>query len=160
VYIRAGAIIPHRELEQYVGQMPVNPLTFDVYPGPASSHQAYLDDHLSTNAQKNGAFRLTQVTHAQVSGPNPACTVRVRRVVDNFTPPEPYYFVALLKTTAPASVTIDGTAIPLLSGASDTAAAQALTASAVNAAYYNTSLATTFVKVFDTKADTTIAASF
>ena len=34
IYIRSGAVIPMRELEQYVGQLNPNPVTFNIYPGP------------------------------------------------------------------------------------------------------------------------------
>ena len=42
IYIREGAIIPFRELEQYIGELysqgKINPITFNIYPGRDSSY--------------------------------------------------------------------------------------------------------------------------
>jgi alpha-glucosidase len=162
VYIRAGAIIPRRELEQYVGErsdkgLPC-PLTFDVYPGPDSTHTVYLDDRISTDAQEKQVYRSTEISQSSsVPGQQ---QVRVRRTHDKFTPAEPFYFVALLQTQKPVSVTRDGAAIAMIDAGSDKASADALAASAVDAYYYNQSLQTTFVKLFDNESDTTLVANF
>jgi alpha-glucosidase len=160
VYIRAGAVIPHRELEQYVGQLNPNPLTFDVYPGPDSAHTLYLDDKVSTQAQTNGVYRLTQVSQFLRTGNFQVQTVRVLRTYDHFTPNEPYYFVAMLATNPPVSVTVNGQTLTLIQTGDDSESAAQLAASTVNAYYYNTSLRTTFVKVFDTQPDTQIVGTF
>jgi alpha-glucosidase len=160
VYIRAGAVIPHRELEQFVGQLNPNPLTFDIYPGPDSTHMLYQDDKVSTQAQANGAYRLTQVSQLLRTGMFKVQTVRVLRTYDNFKPNEPYYFVAMLYTSPPASVTVNGKPLPLIHSGDDSASAAQLGASMVNAYYYNTSLRTTYVKVFDAAPDTQIVGTF
>lgn len=160
IYVRAGAIIPHRELEQYVGQLATNPLTFDIYPGPDSSHMLYQDDKVSTQSRANKKYRLTKVSQQQVAGPNRQQTLTVSRVFDQFTPAEPFYFVAMLQTPPPHSVSVNGANVPIINSGSDQASADALAASATNAAYYNQSLQTTFVKVFDTNASAQIVGSF
>jgi alpha-glucosidase len=160
VYIRAGAVIPHRELEQFVGQLNLNPLTFDIYPGPDSTHMLYLDDKVSTQAQTNGAYRLTQVSQFLRTGKFKVQTVRVLRTYDHFKPNEPYYFVAMLYTSPPVSVTVDGQPLTLIQSGDDNASAAQLVASMVNSYYYNTSLRTTFVKVFDAALDTQIVGTF
>src|SRR6185503_16636910 len=47
VYVRAGAILPFCELEQFVGQLNQqgqdNPITFNLYPGPDRSFDLYQD---------------------------------------------------------------------------------------------------------------------
>lgn len=68
VYVREGAIIPKRELEQYIGELysqgKMNPVTFTVYPGRDSKYLMYLDDDGVTNsAEKEGKYRLTQISH-------------------------------------------------------------------------------------------------
>ncbi len=160
IYIRAGAVIPHRELEQFVGQLNPNPLTFDVYPGPDSTHKLYLDDKVSTQAQTNGVYRLTQVSQFLRSGNFKVQTVRVLRTYDHFRPNELYYFVAMLNTSLPISVTANGQTLTLIQTADDNESAAQLAASTVNAYYYNTSLRTTFVKVFDVEPDTRIVGTF
>ena len=68
IYIREGAIIPKRELEQYIGELysqgKTNPITFSIYPGRNSSYKLYLDDDgVTNNAEKAGDYRLTQINH-------------------------------------------------------------------------------------------------
>jgi len=118
----------------------------------------YLDDKISTNAQTNGIYRLTEITQ---SAPNSNVqNVQVKRVYDKYTPMETYYFVALLRTQQPTGVTVDGNALPFINVGSDNGSAQALAQSTVNAYYYNQSLQAAFVKVFDVSADTTISAAY
>ena len=68
IYIREGAIIPKRELEQYIGELhsqgKMNPITFSIYPGRNNSYKLYLDDDgVSNKAETSGEYRLTQITH-------------------------------------------------------------------------------------------------
>jgi alpha-glucosidase len=150
IYVRAGAIVPHRELEQYVGQLAQNPITLDIYPGPAATHTLYLDDHVTTKAQRSQAYRTVAVSQsAQTAGQYRVQTVNLKRLHDGFTPAEPFYYIAMLATPAPVSVTVGGAPLTLIAAATDEASADQLAQSTANAAYYNQSLATTFVKLFD-----------
>jgi alpha-glucosidase len=155
VYVRAGAIIPRRELEQYVGELADSgqpcPLTFDIYPGPDRTHVLYLDDKISMEAQENDAYRRVEISHCSLPGEQQQ--VRVTRTHDNFTPFETYYFVAFLQTTKPVSVTADQNALPFIDAGTDSGSANELAASTVDAYYYNQSLETIFVKVFDVAAN-------
>jgi alpha-glucosidase len=85
-------------------------------------------------------------------------TVRVRRIHDQFTPLEPFYFVAMLQTKKPISVTGNHGPLPLIDVGTDNGSADALMASQIDAYYYNQSLQTTFVKIFDIDADSSIIA--
>jgi alpha-glucosidase len=162
VYVRAGAIIPRRELEQYVGESEDKgqscPLTFDIYPGPDSTHIVYLDDKVSTAAQLNLAYRSTEVSQSSsIPGEH---KVRVQRTHDKFTPAEPFYFIALLQAKKPALITRNQNAIQFIDSGSDNASAASVAVSVVDAYYFSQSLETVFVKVFDTDADTTVIAQF
>jgi len=151
IYVRAGAILPMRELEQYVGQLAQNPITFNIYPGADSSFQLYFDDGVSTSAEKSGTFRVTAISHAGI--PN-GQRIRVLRNVDKYNPPEPFYFVSLLGTNAPASVVAAGTALP------NVFTPDSLATFATNAYYYNASIKTTFLKIFDNSQDITMEVTF
>jgi alpha-glucosidase len=151
VYVRAGAILPFRELEQWVGQLAQNPLTLNVYPGPDGSYTLYQDDGITTQAENDGAYRLTTVSHAAVPGGR---SVRVLRTYDHFTPAETFYYVALLGTQHPSSVSLAGADLP------DVGDPGSLAASPASAYYWNASIQITFVKVFDTDADATVTALF
>lgn len=150
IYVRAGAILPMRELEQYIGELPQNPITFNVYPGADSSYQLYQDDGLSTDYEQ-GRFRLTTISHTGIAGGQ---RIRVTRAADGYTPAEPFYFIALPGTRHPSSVTAAGAAL------SDVGGPPSLAASPVSAYYFNDSIQVTFVKVFDNSADVTVEVVF
>jgi alpha-glucosidase len=161
IYVRAGAILPRRELEQWVGQSPVNPLTFEVYPGPSSSYTLYLDDKVGLGAIDGNAFRTTAITQSQTLGPGAGQrtqTVSVTRITDNFTPAEPFYYVSMVGSTLPQSVTLNGGPLPQIDLGSDAASATGLANSTVNAYYFSVSLQTVFIKVFDTLPAATVIA--
>ena len=150
IYIRAGAILPMRELEQYVGQLAQNPATFNIYPGPDSSFVLYQDDGLS-NAFQTGAYRTTTISHQGIAGGQ---RVRVLRGQDGYAPPEPFYFVSFLGTNPPATVTAAGAALP------NVFTPAALWSASANSYYYNQSIKTTFVKIFDAAPDMTLEVTF
>ncbi len=151
IYVRAGAILPMRNLEQYIGQLPSNPLTINIYPGPDSSYQLYLDDGISTEAALNGVYRLTTISHQGINGGQ---NVRIQRTVDKYTPAETFYYVALLGTSHPASVSAAGQQLY------DVGNAGSLTSAPVNAYYWNPNIGITFIKIFDTAADITVTALY
>ncbi|QSR85253.1 TIM-barrel domain-containing protein [Methylacidimicrobium sp. B4] len=116
IYIRAGAILPMLSLvEQYVGQLPQNPLEITVYPGPDRDYLMYLDDGFTTRAESNGEYRTTRISQRSQGGVR---TIVVQRLIDAYTPAEPYLLVRVLydPTTAslPASVTVNGGTLPQL----------------------------------------------
>jgi len=160
LYVRAGAILPTRQLEQWVGQLPQCPLTIEVYPGPDSTYDLYLDDGLSTDNQTKQAYRLTQISQHQTTTPHRVQTVELHRIFDQFTPAETFYFIGLLATPSPMSVTANGAALPIVQAGSDEASADELAESTVNACYYNQTLQTTFVKIFDRDRDMVVIATF
>ncbi|HVO59352.1 MAG TPA: TIM-barrel domain-containing protein [Terriglobales bacterium] len=150
IYIRAGAIIPMRELEHYVGQLPQNPITFNVYPGPDSSFELYQDDGIS-NLYKTGSFRTTTISHQEIQNGQ---SVRVLRTHDQYAPPEPFYFVSFLGTNPPTSVTCGGAALP------NVFTPAALWSASANSYYYNQSIKATFLKIFDVAPDVTLEVTF
>ena len=142
IYIRAGAILPMRELEQYVGELSQNPLTINIYPGNDSSYVLYQDDGLTTDAAENNKYRTTLITHTQTQQKK---TITLQRQNDDFTPTEVFFFVALLgTTTAPTSVSVNNTSV------NNVFEPDKLAASPLNAYYWNAQIQITFIKVFDT----------
>jgi len=150
VYVRAGAVVPMRELEQFVGQLNPNPVTFNIYPGPDNSTVLYQDDGLSNNYQ-TGAYRTTTVSHQGIQNGQ---QVRVLRTHDSYSPPETYYYVSFLGTNPPVTVTAAGAPLPNVS------TPQALAAASANSYYYNAGIKTTFLKIFDTMPDITLEVTF
>jgi alpha-glucosidase len=151
IYIKAGAILPMRLLEQWVGQLAQNPLTLNIYPGADSSYTLYQDDGVTTQAQNNGTYRITTISHTGIANGQ---SIQIARQVDRYTPPEPFYYVSLLGTNPPSSVVAGGANLAEL------ADAETLAASSANAYYYNASLETTFIKIFDAQASIGITVMF
>ncbi|MGC4102443.1 glycoside hydrolase family 31 protein [Ferruginibacter sp.] len=151
LYVREGAIIPTRELEQYVGELKVNPLTINIYPGKDSSYKLYLDDGISTEAELENKYRYVQIDQQQSANTRRATFTRL---TDNYTPDENYYFIAFLGTEAPKQVSIDGNNIP------NVFFPAALQQSQQNSYYWNSNIGITFVKLFDNAAVLRVEADF
>ena len=151
-----------RELEQYIGELysqgKQNPITFCIYPGRDNKYTLYLDDDGKTrNAETKKIYRVTEISHEGIENGQ---RVRVKRLHDKYKPPETFYYVALLGTTAPKSVKVGDVALPKKTGESDEAASKALTESDVDAYYHNGFLDITYIKIFDKANDITIDATF
>ncbi|KAK3739019.1 hypothetical protein QZH41_010476, partial [Actinostola sp. cb2023] len=68
MYVREGAIIPTRMLEQYIGELysqgKENTITFNIYPGRSSKYTLYLDDDgVTRDAEMDLKYRLTEISH-------------------------------------------------------------------------------------------------
>ena len=172
VYIRAGAVLPMLELEQYVGQrreqgLP-HPITFTIYPGAAGSCTSYLDDGISRSSAPEadpaldedpagrGEYRQVTVSH-RLDSSGKHRYVSIERDHDGWTPPESYFYLALAHDPHEAhgsnwpisTVTLAGSEFRCLSSGSLAERAQALQDSTENAWYYDESINTTMVKVID-----------
>lgn len=146
LYVRAGAIIPRRELEQWVGERTTNALTFECYPGPDTTRRVYLDDGTGRTHATSAAYRLLAVSR---SSDHHQDRVTVTREHDGFAPLEPFFYVSLPASDRPAAVLVQGRRVADLSRPEDAVAAALLTDSSVNAYYVNASLRTVFIKRFD-----------
>jgi alpha-glucosidase len=160
IYVRAGAILPFCELEQWVGELGANPLTLNFYPGPdrSTDAQAYLlyqDDGISTQAS-TGAYRLSRIYQQTLQNAGSVTRqVRIARVHDNFAPPASFYYLAILGSiTAPVGVARDGVALTNVGSPSS------LSSSPVDAWYWNSSIQIAFAKTIDNRADTTITFNY
>lgn len=161
IYVRAGAILPFQNLEQWVGQLPENPLTINCYPGPdrwsdASAYKLYQDDGITQDAANKSAYRISRI-YQQTLNNNGSVTrqVRIARVTDNYTPPSPFNYIGILGSiTSATQVTRDGATLP---NVGDPASLQN---SGVDCWYWNQTLNIVFVKIFDNRADSTVSASY
>ncbi len=160
IYVRAGAILPFGELEQWVGQLAANPLTVNFYPGPdrwddAAAYEIYQDDGISPAAQQ-GSFRLTRVYQRTLNNQGGVTRqVRLARVVDNYQPPAPFNYLAILGSiTSARQVSRDGNRLPNVGNPG------ALASSGGDAWYWNQSVNIVFVKIFDNRPDTTVSADY
>jgi len=81
---------------------------------------------------------------------------------DKFTPRETFFFISLLGTLPPKDVKAAESTLKQKTGATDDDAAKALEESqdTPGAYYYNSSLKTTFIKIFDNFSDITVKVVF
>jgi len=172
VFVRAGAVVPTVEVEQYVGErhragLP-HPITLNIYPGATGTYVMYLDDGESRSSAPEGdpalgadpaarsEYREVHITHAHTAASRR--TIRVVRKQDKFTPKEDFYFVAILHDPGEVSgpngplttVAVDGLRIPLVAGLTAEERSRGLGGSTANAYYYNEGIRISFIKVFDT----------
>ncbi|KAA1243734.1 TIM-barrel domain-containing protein [Aquimarina sp. RZ0] len=151
IYIREGAIIPVRQLEQYVGQLSKNYLNFFIYPGKNSDYQLYLDDKISTHAEEEEAYRTTFITAKNTdSGKD----VTFTRTHDHFTPAEAYFYVSFLGViNAGAGISVNGKQLKIVDQ-------DVIAQSKSNAYYYDETNQKIVVKVFDKAIKITIAIDY
>ncbi|WPD21641.1 MAG: glycoside hydrolase family 31 protein [Candidatus Electrothrix scaldis] len=188
VYVRAGAIIPTIELEQYVGQrnkeQQINPITLNIYPGDEGEYTMYLDDGESLSSTDTvmahphleeayperdwNTYRATKISHIRDEGSKER-KITVKRIHDGYTPEfEKYFFVAILHDPAEKKedsgclkkIRIDEQQIELISGGTAEQRSGSLWASPVNAWYYNENINISFVKVFDNSSEISINAEY
>ncbi|XOF33080.1 MAG: TIM-barrel domain-containing protein [Candidatus Electrothrix sp. YB6] len=184
-YVRAGAVIPTIEVEQYVGQRnkegQPNSITLNIYPGADGEYTMYLDDgesrssadtsahpaELGGDPQAKGEYRKTKITHT--GNGKKTRQITVERIHDGYTPKfEDYFFVAILhdpSETKGASgclnkVSIDGQQIECISGGTSEQRSNSLWASPGNAWYYNEDIKISFVKVSDNSSKIVINAEY
>ncbi|MCK5911819.1 MAG: glycoside hydrolase family 31 protein, partial [Caulobacter sp.] len=67
LFVKAGAIVPTTEVQQYVGEKPDAPITFVVYTGQDGRFELYEDDGLSM-AYQRGAYSRIPVSYDEASG--------------------------------------------------------------------------------------------
>ncbi|HEY5704496.1 MAG TPA: hypothetical protein VIS96_02865 [Terrimicrobiaceae bacterium] len=167
-YVRAGAILPTIELEQFVGQRnwngQANPVTFNVYSGrrwpvhdvPGRWREPFL---CAGQGRRGGGdpaakseYREVRITQTYI---NPRSRqIRIERLHDGYTPRfEDYFFVAILhdpsEAGAPSTILLDGTALRLISGGSPESRADELASSSSSAWYYNENVRISFAKILD-----------
>lgn len=151
IYVRDGTIIPMRDrVEQFVGDLAQNPLVLNVYPGTDRTRIVYLDDGITLDAAEAQVFRLLVVSQTTAAGGR---QVRVRRDVDKWTPPEPFFYVAFLGTPRPTAVKVNGTTLP------DAGSKAVLDASPVNAYAWDAGTEIAYVKVGDQNPNTVVELS-
>lgn len=114
VFVRGGAIIPSQQPMQYTDQLPIDPLTLDVYPDGTSTRQYYDDDGISFDYKK-GAYLLQQVTAAE-TGAGVSIDVSARE--GSFAPPRRSFVVKIHgQTVQPRQVTVGITVLPMQTSA-------------------------------------------
>jgi len=174
-YVRAGAIIPTIELEQYVGQLNAqqkpNPITLNIYPGQSGKYDMYLDDGVSRSSaaleahpKENGGdplaageYRQTQIKHNYISAKIREISVQRVHEHPNFNPIENYFYIAVLHDPTETrgalgylkSVKVDDQNVQIVTSGTPEERSSAITVSSCNAWYFNENINISFIKVLD-----------
>ncbi|MBZ5561516.1 MAG: DUF4968 domain-containing protein [Acidobacteriia bacterium] len=83
MFARAGAIIPTRQVVEYVEQAPIDPLTFEIYPQDESSREYYEDDGISYAYRKGDYLRES----LRVVDRKDGMTVKISSREGSYSPP-------------------------------------------------------------------------
>jgi alpha-glucosidase len=115
IFVRSGAIVPTRQVVQYVDQAPIDPLTFEIYPGGNSSREYYEDDGTSFDFE-SGKFLLEQIS---VSDQASKLTVSVSPGASGYSPPARSLVLKIHgQPSAPYSVKVDNQTLAIRSSSS------------------------------------------
>ena len=111
LFVRGGAIIPMGPEMNYVGEKPIDPVSFEIYPDAAgrAAGSLYEDDGVSP-AYASGVVRRTTIAYAsgEISVSEPGGSYQ----------PKPRNFVFTIHAAAPAGqVLLDGSPLSSLAGA-------------------------------------------
>jgi alpha-glucosidase len=185
IYVRAGAIVPTIELEQYVGERNAknlpNPVTLNVYPGQSGRYTMYLDDGVSRSSapvkpleqggdpSASDEYRQTVITHSYTG--SKTREIKVERVHDGYTPPlEKSFFVAVLHdpsepkgaagTGGPLAGVSIGSALTPITAGTVAERAVALDQAPGNGWYYNEGLNRSVIKVLDDNPSITLVLTY
>lgn len=109
LFLRAGAILPHWPLMQYVGQKSTATLNLHLYPHGESRFTLYEDDGIS-HEYLNGAVAATDIRGAETAG-QVTLGIDPRQGAYPGMPEERAFEVWLHAASAPAAVEVDGGAV-------------------------------------------------
>ncbi len=111
IFVRSGAMVPTRQVVQFIDQAPINPLTFEIFPGGNSSRDYYEDDGISFSFE-SGQFLREQIS---VSDQGSELTIQRVPVASGYNPPpRALVFKVYGQSTAPHSVKADSHALEIL----------------------------------------------
>lgn len=113
MFVRGGAIIPMGPEMNYVGEKPVDPLTFEIYPDAQGEAATTLyEDDGNSPAYKQGVFRRTSVRASQTGR---GWRISLGTPEGNYQPGARAFVFNIKSETTPRSVTLDGKTIGPLS---------------------------------------------
>ena len=112
VFVKAGAIIPMGPEVNYADELPLDPLTLDIYPKGRSSYTFYEDDGVSRKYQTENAYTTTTYTCVQDGG-RVTLTIGARQNHNAalYTPVERSYNIVMHHLSGVSSVTLDGVSL-------------------------------------------------
>lgn len=111
VFLREGAILPRGPLMQYTGELPLDPLQLDLFPGSVESTWTLYEDDGVSREYIDGTYAQTEFVLSPA--PDGATLTAVR--TGGYAPPDRRILVRLRRVdNAPASASLDDISLPEL----------------------------------------------
>ncbi len=116
VFVKAGAIVPMGPNVNYADELPLSPLTLDIYPKGTSSYTLYEDDGESRKYLTENAYATTDYTVTEKNG-YITLTVGERYVgnPESYTPDDRSYIAVFHHVGDVKTVKLDGKALTVYS---------------------------------------------
>ncbi len=112
MFVRAGSIIPMGPEMNYIGEKPVDPVTFEIYPnGNGQATTTLYEDDGTSPAYKQGVFRRTPV---DVSSSGKGFMINVGAPVGSFNPGARQMVFVIKSMSDARQVSVDGTGLGLV----------------------------------------------
>ncbi len=106
VFVRAGAVVPTRQVVQHTGEAPIDPLTLTVYPGGLQTESLYYEDDGLSFAYQDGAYFRRTITQWNAER---GVTLVLEAAEGTWRPPRRDLLVQFVDVrTAPARLEVDG----------------------------------------------------
>jgi len=107
LFVKAGSIVPTRQVVQYSDESPVDPLTLEIFPGADGSAKLYEDDGLSFKYQK-GEYSLREIS---CSSEERAMNVVLSKPEGSYRSPKRSVVLKIMGVEKPTKVTLDGKSV-------------------------------------------------
>jgi alpha-glucosidase len=98
MFVRGGAIVPMQQVIEFDNQVPIDPLTFEIYPEGASSREYYEDDGISLDYQR-GVYLHERIT--AVDNDN-SLTIKTADLSGKYMPPSRSLLLKVHAQSGPA----------------------------------------------------------
>jgi alpha-glucosidase len=111
IFVRAGAIVPSQKVLQYVGQQPLDTLTFTVFSCPPEQRArfTYYEDDGTSFSYRSGGFLRRQIVHSRSVSTE---SITLRAGEGSYGNPERSVILRLVGvTTTPRQVVLNGKAL-------------------------------------------------
>jgi alpha-glucosidase len=98
VFVKAGAVLPSRQIVQHVDESPVDPLTLTVYPSSSTSTSLFYEDDGRTFRYENGEFLRRTLQQSSTPG---SISVSLSRAEGTYMPPRRMLVLRFIDVSPP-----------------------------------------------------------
>jgi alpha-glucosidase len=103
LFMRAGAVIPVRDVQEYTGEKELTELGLSIFPSEKSTYSFYEDDGTSYK-YKDGGYSITQITCQRN---NKRCNISLDKLKSGFETKLKSYLLKVYTERKPSRVLID-----------------------------------------------------